>query len=537
MSLLLDKKCETCGAQVTVDDDGLKAVCGYCGSRYTFAKPVTPKSATDISRAENYRQRNLFDNAIVEYKTLLGLPEYADNAEVYWGLFLSEYGIEYVHDKHDDVYVPTCHRTVKTPVYQNKNYLAALKYAAPEMRETYAARGTEIADIQEGILTQAALEGDYDVFLCFKSTDKKAATEDRYISRKIFDELTKRGFRVFFSEVTLKNKLGSDYEPIIYKALSTARVMLLICTDENYLGAPFVRNEWSRFKDRMKEDRKLSLIPVFKNVHHSALPTKEQGVDLDKYPAGGYEIDIADNLESLLGKRTLPKVDKEILEEYAQYNEINKQKFEKSYQKALREVDLSRKRTKNAGKEFEAKAEEMHELGDYRNAPALALEYEKKADFYLKKEKAIKTQSIVYHVIKMAVLFASIVMMIIYMVNAASNNIFSNLNDTALFQNLNIMTIVVLSLTLISIIVYMVVDYTEANKKAESAAGKFFSRNLEIIIYCLTTVIYFVSSLICLASDTGGTNALIYFIAIVLSLIILGATAFLKKGKMLPEAF
>lgn len=513
MVLQLNKKCEMCGAQLEIAGDGMTAACGYCGGRYSYTRPVTEKSATAISRADGYRQRNLFDNAIVEYTALLKDPEYAENAEVYWGLMLSEYGIEYVHDKHDDIYVPTCHRTVKTPVFDNANYKNALKFASSEMREIYEARGAEISAIQTGIWAQAQAADDYDVFLCFKSTDKRAATEDRYIARRIFDELTKRGFKTFFSEVTLKNKLGVDYEPIIYKALSTARVMLLVATDEEYINAPFVRNEWSRFKDRMKETRGLSLIPVFKNLSHAALPTKEQGVDLDKYPAGGYEIDIADNLESLLGKRAIPKVDKEILEEYAQYNEINKSKFERAYQKALREVDLSPKRTRNAGKEFAAKAEEMRELGDYRNAEILAREYTEKAELYSMKENTQKKKRVAFDIAKIILSIIVGVVAIIGLVAMAGGMWGNSLQQfsTMSFILLNIFTAVSAGSMLIICVVYVFFHIYDIKLKRNSNSGRKFLAALDKVIVVVNLLLYLYILVANISVGAGGSYIAVYF--------------------------
>ncbi len=372
-----------------ISADGLKAVCPYCGSRYSYVKPVTEDTATYINRANNYRMRNMFDNAIVEYKTLLMNAELKDNAELYWGLTLSEFGIEYIHDTRDDRYVPTCHRTVSGSIFDNANYKKAIELATDEMKAEYASKASEIDELQRGIKAQAEQVEDYDVFICFKSTDNRVATEDRYIARRIFDETTKRGFRTFFSEVSLKGRLGSEYEPIIYKALTTAKVMILVATKEEYLNAPFVRNEWSRYIERRKNDPSLKIVPVFRDIDANVLPTREQGVDLSKYPAGGYEIEIADNLEKVLGKQTVAKMDKEVLEEYSRYNAISQIKFEKEYKNAMRDVDVGLKRKKDAGREYADKAAAMESLGDYKNAEALATKYSELAEFYTKAEKKV----------------------------------------------------------------------------------------------------------------------------------------------------
>lgn len=380
MDMVIDKKCEMCGAQLEVSADRMKAVCPYCGSTYSYVKPITEDTATYINRANNYRMRNMFDNAIVEYKTLLMNKELKDNAELYWGLLLSEFGIEFVYDSRDDRYVPTCHRTLSGSIFDDANYKKAIELATDEMKAEYAEKAAEIDALQRSIKAQAEQVEDYDVFICFKSTDKKAATEDRYIARRIYDETTRRGFRTFFSEISLKGRLGSEYEPIIYKALTTAKVMILVATKEEYLNAPFVKNEWGRFLERKKSDPSLKLVPVFRDIDVSVLPTREQGIDLSKYPAGGYEIDIADNLERILrGMNIVPN-----------YSGVdNETVLESIYVKAKLDVDTSPVQKKTTGEQYAEKAAAMRDLGKYKDAEKLAKHYSALSESYINKENAV----------------------------------------------------------------------------------------------------------------------------------------------------
>ena len=64
----------------------------------------------------------------------------------------------------------------------------------------------------------------YDIFICYKETDKQGnRTHDSVIAEDIYDKLTSLGFKVFFSKITLENKLGKEYEPYIYSALKTLK--------------------------------------------------------------------------------------------------------------------------------------------------------------------------------------------------------------------------------------------------------------------------------------------------------------------------
>lgn len=60
-------------------------------------------------------------------------------------------------------------------------------------------------------------------------------------------EMQAKGYRVFFSRITLEDKLGLEYEPYIFAALNSAKIMLAVGTDYEYYNAVWVKNEWSRY--------------------------------------------------------------------------------------------------------------------------------------------------------------------------------------------------------------------------------------------------------------------------------------------------
>ena len=69
---------------------------------------------------------------------------------------------------------------------------------------------------------------------------------------------------MFFSRITLEDKLGQQYEPYIFAALNSAKVMLVIGSKREYFDAVWVKNEWSRFLALMKKDRSKLLIPCYR---------------------------------------------------------------------------------------------------------------------------------------------------------------------------------------------------------------------------------------------------------------------------------
>ena len=88
----------------------------------------------------------------------------------------------------------------------------------------------------------------HDVFISFKNLDKSGKpTRDSVLAREVFDGLSGRSFRVFFSPVSLE-KLGvSAYKAAIDKALDTSRVLVAVGTSAENLDAQWVRYEWDGF--------------------------------------------------------------------------------------------------------------------------------------------------------------------------------------------------------------------------------------------------------------------------------------------------
>lgn len=142
-----------------------------------------------------------------------------------------------------------------------------------------------IDEIQKRIISVSAKEEPYDVFICYKETDDVTGerTQDSVLAYDIYEKLTDKGLRVFFSRITLQDKLGCDYEPYIYSALRSARVMLVVTADAKNASAVWVKNEWKRYLAFMEEDKDKVLIPAFKDMSAYELPvelSKLQSQDL-----------------------------------------------------------------------------------------------------------------------------------------------------------------------------------------------------------------------------------------------------------------
>ena len=264
-------QCKMCGGLNELPDGVTSGECPYCGSLTTFPKITDTQTEQLYSRAEHFRRNNNFDKAVSTYESILNRNN--EDPEAYWGLLISRYGIEYVEDPATHERIPTCHRVQFDSILADSDYLNALKFSSGNDRGIYEKEAQRIADIQKSILKISAQEKPYDVFICYKETTEGGTrTKDSALAQDIYYQLTKQGLKAFFSRITLENKLGTQYEPYIFAALNSAKVMLVIGTKREYFEAVWVKNEWSRFLSLMKKDSSKLLIPCFKDMDAYDIP-------------------------------------------------------------------------------------------------------------------------------------------------------------------------------------------------------------------------------------------------------------------------
>ncbi len=263
--------CKFCGGDLDITEGAAIAECKYCRTKQTLPKAEDDSLRNLFNRANALRRRCEFDKAEAVYEKIV---ETAPNeSEAYYGLVLCKYGIEYVDDKSSGKMVPTCHRASFDSIIADGDFKSAIEHADYERRTLYEEQAREIDRIQKDILALAQKEESYDVFICYKETDETGGkTRDSVIANDIYYELTDAGFKVFYAAITLEGKLGRDYEPIIFAALNSAKVMLVVGTKPEYFNAIWVKNEWSRYLKIIKKDRKKLLIPCYRDMDAYDLP-------------------------------------------------------------------------------------------------------------------------------------------------------------------------------------------------------------------------------------------------------------------------
>ena len=295
--------CKMCGGHLNIVEGKSIAVCEYCGTKQTVPKVLDPTVQNLYNRANTLRRKGEFDSAAKIYETIVQADTVQE--EAYWGLILCKYGIEYVDDPKTLTKIPTCHRTSYDSIIADEDYKSALEYADFEQRTLYEEQAKEIDRLQKEILALALKEETYDIFICYKETDDNGQrTQDSVIANDIYYHLTNEGYKVFYSAITLEGKLGRDYEPIIFAALNSAKIMLVVGTKPEYFNAVWVKNEWSRFLKIIQKDRSKLLIPCYRDMDAYNLPAEFGHLQAQDMSKIGFITDLVRGIKKVIVKNT-----------------------------------------------------------------------------------------------------------------------------------------------------------------------------------------------------------------------------------------
>lgn len=291
-------KCKMCGGALEVLDGVTVCECEYCGTKQTLPRLDDEKKTNLYDRANHFRRNNEFDKAMSIYEQILN--EDTGDAEAYWSLVLCKYGIEYVDDPATHKKVPTVNRAQFTSVFADEDYKSAIANADTYQKAVYEEEAKAIDEIQKGILAISEKEEPFDVFICYKETDNNGRrTPDSVLATELYNELTREGFKVFFARITLEDKLGTAYEPYIFAALNSSKVMVVLGTKPEHFNAVWVKNEWSRYLALIKNGAKKMLIPAYKDMDPYDLPEEFSHLQAQDMSKLGFMHDLVHGIKKI----------------------------------------------------------------------------------------------------------------------------------------------------------------------------------------------------------------------------------------------
>ena len=290
--------CVSCGGQLEVV--GEKLVCSYCKNVFVEVEKISEEEVIALNRATTDRNLFRFDDAYEEYNLLTA--KYPRNEMAHWGALLCDYGIVYEKD-YDGKLIPTCHRLSERPVTKSPNY--------PYLNGDHRAMAEGIEKLRLSISQKAKAIAPYDVFICYKATDdyhgRSIPTKESGWARDLYELLTHElKLKVFFAEKSLQGS-NAEYEPHIYSALNSAKIMFVLANSLDHVNAVWVKNEWKRYSKYIQEGQNKTIRVIYDDIEPYNLPRelqKNQAISHDSMYWGNLA---KSAVESIFKKSESPK--------------------------------------------------------------------------------------------------------------------------------------------------------------------------------------------------------------------------------------
>ncbi len=280
-------------------------MCPYCSAISYFEDPGEPK-ATDAELREIYSYLENLDFQKALERLSFFKENFPDDSRLYFLSALAKHRACYTldarsEDARSNKRIPTLNDLSDLDISLDEDAKQSLSKAeSPMVAENYR-ECFHYLDEKRHEIIKAKDEYSYDVFLSVKVRQVDASgndvldsggnpiqTQDCTFAFELYRLLRDKfpDLRVFFSESSEAKVLmaGNRYENIIYAALHSAKLFLLIAESGENIRWRWVRNEWKRYlfsleHDRGKGDRRL--VVVTSKLKESDLPLELQNQFID----------------------------------------------------------------------------------------------------------------------------------------------------------------------------------------------------------------------------------------------------------------
>ncbi len=285
--------CNICGANY--EYRGGRWICPACGAYKS--EELSNEEVTLLYNAAQKLRVQEFDDAEELYLDII--QKYSKQHEAYWGCVCSRYGIK-VEEDIDGRRIPTCCFPSIESFLEDKDFKKAIELAPRDMKEWYQEQAGYIERVRTTWIDMAKNEQPCDIFISYKDSDIANGIErtiDSINALELYNHLARQGYNVFYSRESLRDKVGEKYEPYIFNALKTAKLMILYGSSVEYINSTWVKNEWHRYLKQIArgEKKEGSLLVVCDGFSPNELPkilaskqcldgmSKTLYVDIDNY--------------------------------------------------------------------------------------------------------------------------------------------------------------------------------------------------------------------------------------------------------------
>ena len=277
--------CKICGKKLKYKVGDSVIACPYCDNKRTLPKIEDEQSLRNYNTATEDFFKNEFDRAEAVYRII---TDTINDADLYWSRLLCDYKKK-KKKRDEEKWITIMNRFSYDSVYDNENYKDAINNSDDEQREIFESEASVIEKIRKKTQNVLSETNPVDVFISYKESSKdhdgiERRTNASVLAGVLYERLNSENLKVFYAPVSLKDKAGDFFEPYIYSAIHSAKVMVVLGTESEHFTSPWVRNEWSRYLSVVKEsNNSKKLICALCNMSPNDLPEelkKFQVVDM-----------------------------------------------------------------------------------------------------------------------------------------------------------------------------------------------------------------------------------------------------------------
>lgn len=263
-------KCKHCGCDMEITNGMDIIECPECNAVQIVPEPNVEKKISLYNLANRLRMMGEFSKAQSIYEAI---AQKFDEPEAYFGLCLTKYGVLYDGEDLNTSIINY------NSIYNDEDYLAACDIATDSQLDVITIEADMIEESQNRLKEIAGKGKDSDILILVNDENRK---NDSYlIAKEIYEVLKAEGKKVFFPTHALKNLEGDEKEAALYKAISSAKLLILFATNPTRLNDKRVIDPLNRYKEFVNIDsQNHKIVPCFQNIPEDKMPSAVMNLDI-----------------------------------------------------------------------------------------------------------------------------------------------------------------------------------------------------------------------------------------------------------------
>ena len=264
-------KCKICGSTVSSDGSSKVYRCKQCGLEQSLPDYCSEHVSFLYGRANHYFRTKRFYKALQIFQQIAA--ESPDDCEAYRSIVLSRYGISYTSENEIYSKEPRINIVRSDSILNDPNYIKAISLADKERRSFYIKEAEKIEKINQEILELAQTAPSFDVIIEYRGHDSKNRhTPEKEVAERIYSQLKEEGFSVYNRQINALDPSELSYDAYLYKALYSAKIMLIFASKPEYFNDTKIVNEWSIFSERMRNKEKKIIVNCISEINENDIP-------------------------------------------------------------------------------------------------------------------------------------------------------------------------------------------------------------------------------------------------------------------------